>query len=78
MSFFCKKNQGSIINFLLKEDQYTNPGETDPTDGKGHSSFLAEDVQWKGSSRSGSSSGRSVMVIPYVAPLRCALMNLTT
>lgn len=77
--FFCERTRGPIINFLLKEDQYTNPGETHPTDGKGCSSFLAEDAQWKGSSRLGSSpSGHSVTVIPYAAPLHCVLMNLTT
>lgn len=75
-----------MINFLLKEDQYTHPGETasdNPTENKGFccrcesSSFLAEDAHWRGSSAQAPLSGHSVILSPYIAPLGRVLMSLT-
>lgn len=63
-SSFCEKDRETMINFLLKEDQYTHPGETasdNPTESKGccccceSSSFPAEDAPWMGRFRSSSS-----------------------
>lgn len=64
MSCFCEKDKGSMTNFLLKEDQCTNPRKTQhltillmaKAAAAESSSFPAKDALWKGSSRSGSSS----------------------